>query len=159
MAPETGDFDFYDRPTPYEVLGVSPDASAADIRDRHNALQRDIQERDIPLAERSREKERLDAAYNQLRVAGGRMRVDFFLLDARVGLKQCATIAAELPKPNTQIEGLIRPRQIKVTHVALLDELEAFFRDPGKVVGLVPRPMDVDEPFMLPGPLAVTFDC
>jgi hypothetical protein len=157
-SPDT--VDRYSRPTPYEVLGVPPDAGAAAIRDRHAELQRNLQEAGGKANERAREKERLDTAYNQLRVAGNRMRVDFFILDPQLGLKQCEALARGLAKPNTDVKGIIKPRQFRVTHAALLDELGAFHAsETGKVLGLHPRPMEVEEEgFTLPEPLAIEFD-
>src|SRR5437588_126313 len=123
------------QPSPYEVLGLAPDASAVELRDRYNELQRNLQEAGGNATERARERERLDSAYNQLRVAGNRMRIDFFLLDPQLGLKQCEAIARTLARPNTDLEGIIKPRQIRVTHAVLLDELQELVREPAKVVG------------------------
>src|SRR4051812_32236467 len=122
MAELLEGLDWYEQPTPYNVLNVGPEASAAEIRDTYNGLQRDLQEKGMEAPERARKKERLDTAYNQLRVAGGRMRVDFFLLDPQLGQKQCEAVARGLAKPNTEVEGVIKPRQIKVTHATLLEE-------------------------------------
>jgi hypothetical protein len=160
VAETTAGRDRYSQPNPYEVLGVAPDASAAAIRDRYAQLQRDLQEAGGKAGDRAKEKERLDAAYNQLRVAGSRMRVDFFMLDNRLGLAQCEALAKALAKPNTDIQGLIKPRQLRVTHATLLDELAVFVgADSAKVPGLYLRPMDVgEETVTLPEPLAVEFD-
>ena len=152
-------FDRYGGKNPYEVLGLSPDAGAAEIRDRHAELLRNLQEAGASSGDRAREKERLDAAYLPLRMAGTRMRIDFFLLDSQLGLKQCEAVAKTLAKPNTDVKGIIKPRQIRVTHAALLDELKTFEHEPGKVVGLHPRPMEMEEPSALPEPLAIQFDC
>lgn len=151
--------DWYEQPTPYDVLGVPPEAGAAQVRDAYNGLQRDLQETGAASSERAKQKERLDTAYNLLRVAGSRMRIDFFLLDPQLGQKQCEAQAKTLAKPNTDIQGVIKPRQIKVTHGVLLEELKAFYHEPEKVIGLHTRPMQIDEPFQLPPPLAVEFDC
>lgn len=151
--------DWYERPTPYDVLGVTPDGGAAEIRDSYNGLLRNLQETGASSSDRAKEKERLDGAYNQLRVAGSRMRVDFFLIDPQLGQKQCEAIARTLAKPNTEVQGVIKPRQIKVTHAALLDELKTFNQEPPKVVGMHVKPMEITEPFALPEPLAIEFDC
>ena len=87
----------YDEATPYEVLDLAPQATAVEIRDRHNKLQRDLKESSLTSSERSRRKQQLEAAYNQLRVAAQRVRVDFWLLDPRIGLKQCKSLARTLP--------------------------------------------------------------
>jgi hypothetical protein len=151
-------FDRYRSALPYEVLGVSPDADAREIRDKHNELQRNLQEANVGPSERTKEGQRLESAYNQLRVPGNRMRIDFFLLDAGLGAKQCEAVAKSLARPDTEMKGVLRPRSFKVTHAALLDDLQRFEHEPAKVVGLHPRPMEIaDEE--LPEPLAVDFDC
>jgi|SRR5947209_7215239 len=155
--------DFYERPTPYEVLGVSPDAGAAEIRDRYAGLQRDMALAGATAEARAKEKERLDAAYNQVRVASGRMRVDFFLLDPQLALKQAEAAAKEVPRPDTDVAGVIKPRQLTVRYTAVLGELKAFFGDPGKVVGMFARPMELEEAAAggaaLPDLLMPQFDC
>src|SRR5260370_40624237 len=111
-------FDRYGGKNPYEVLGLSPDASAREICDRRNELQRNLQEAGAKTSDRAKEKERLENAYKRLCVPGTRMRIDFFLLDAQLGLKQCEAVAKTPAKPNTDAKGIIKPRQIRVTHAA-----------------------------------------
>jgi hypothetical protein len=151
-------FDRYKAPLPYEVLGVSTDADAREIRDRHNELQRNLQEAGVSASDRGREAQRLESAYNQLRVAGNRMRVDFFLLDASLGAKQCEAAAKALARPALELKGVLKPRTFRVSHAVLLGDLERFVQEPAKVVGLHPRLMELgaDE---LPEPLALDFDC
>jgi hypothetical protein len=153
--------DFYERPTPYMVLDVPPDAPAADIRDRYAGLQRDIQEEGASTEARAKEKERIDAAYNQVRVAGNRMRVDFFLIDPQLGLKQAEAIAKGIGPPDTKIEGLVKVRQLKISHAVLTSLLQEFVADPGRVVGMHVRPLELEEPAAggLPDVLAPQFDC
>jgi hypothetical protein len=151
--------DFYERPTPYEVLGVSIDATAKDVRDRHVVLSRELLDKGGSTAEQAKQKEPLDKAYEQLRVAKERVKVDFFLLDSRLGRKQAEALAKALPKPDTNVTGMLKPKQVRVTHAALLAELREFYTEPERVEGLHPRPMDVSDSASLPDPLAVAFDC
>ncbi len=151
--------DPYSQPSPYDVLGVKPDATAAEIRDRKTKLDRDNQESGASASERAKRKQELDAAYDQLRVAEKRVRVDFWLLDPRIGQKQCERLAENLATPNTDVEGLIKPRMIRVTHVTVLPELGRLVREPQKVAGLHPRMIDVDERASLPAALELQFDC
>jgi hypothetical protein len=151
--------DRYQKPLPYEVLGVAPDASARDVLNSRNALKRDLQEAGGDPSERARKLQRIEEAYDQVCKPANRMRIDFFLLDPKVGLRQCQALAQGLTRPNTDIQGVIKPRNIRVTHAALLDELATFFREPPKVIGLHVRPMDVQERATLPEPLAIQFDC
>jgi len=153
--------DFYDRPTPYDVIGVSPDAEAKDIRDRYAGLQRDMAMRGEAAETRAREKERLDAAYNQIRVAAGRIRVDFFLLDSHLALRQAETVAKEVAKPDLDVAGVLKSRQPTVKFTAILSESKAFFGDPGRVVGMFARPMELEQATtgVLPELLMPQFDC
>jgi hypothetical protein len=150
--------DRYHAASPYDTLGVSPDATAAEVRDRHNELQRQLQEASMSQSERAKETQRLEAAYNQLRVPANRMRIDFFVLDPQLGRKQCEAAARALAKPSTEVQGLLKPRTFRVGPAALLGELEAFVQEPPKVVGLHPQPMPLPEPD-LPEPLAIHFEC
>ena len=149
----------YDEATPYEVLDLDPQATAVEIRDRHNKLQRDLQESSLTTNERSRRKQQLEAAYNQLRVAAQRVRVDFWLLDPRIGLKQCESLAEDLAVPETNVEGLVKPRTIRVTHVAVLGELKRYLQEPERVVGLHPQPVELGATPRVPAALQVQFDC
>lgn len=152
-------FDPHAEQTPYDFLGLAPDASAVEIRDRFNELQRDIQESGLSVSERAKRKEQLENAYNQLRVSSQRVKVDFWILDSRIGSKQCESIADSVAKPQTEIKGLIKPKTIRVTHDAMLGEPPRFVDKPERVVGLHAQPMDVAEPAMLPAPLEIQFDC
>ena len=102
-------FDPYAEQSPYDLLGLTPDASAVEIRDRFNELQRDIQENGMSVGERAKRNQELEDAYNQLRVASQRVKVDFWILDSRIGRKQCETIAETVAKPTTEVKGLIKP--------------------------------------------------
>lgn len=159
MADANSVTDRYQRESAYEILGVGSDASAVEIRDRRNVLQREINDREKDSNQRAKELERVENAYNQVCTGDLRVRVDFFLLDAKLFLKQSEAIARTLTKPKTDVEGVIKPRKIRVTHAALLDELKDFQREPEKVVGFHPRTMEIAEPVPLPGPLAIQFDC
>ena len=149
----------YSDPLPYDILGVKPDASAVDIRDRYNALQREIQESGAPIAERSKRKAALEEAYNKLRVSGQRVRIDFGILDPAIGLKQCETIAQSVATPSTTVAGLVKPRTIQVMHTTLLNEPANMVDEPPRVTGLHPRPIEIVASSPLPPPLAVQFDC
>jgi hypothetical protein len=151
--------DPYGEPTPYEVLGLKPEASATEIKDRYNKLQRDLQESGLSVGERSKQLQRLGAAYNQLRVAPQRVKVDFWILDPQVGLKQIESLAESLATPNTNIEGLVRPRTIRVSHVTVLPDLQNHLREPTRVPGLHPRTIDFGRKRILPPALAIQFDC
>ena len=158
--PELADeLDPYRCETPYDVLGVTPEASAVEIRNKYNALKRDLQESGLSARERGQKQERIDSAYDQLRTPAQRVRIDFKFLDRTLGSRQCEAIARTLGKPNTDVGKLIKPRRIRVTHEALLGDLKSFFTDPPKPVGLHPRPIELCEPVPLPEPLEVTFDC
>ena len=151
--------DPYSEPTPYEVLGLKPEASAIEIRDQYNKLQRDLQESSLSVSERSKRKQALEAAYNQLRVAAQRVKVDFWLLDPRVGLKQIESLADSLATPDTNIEGLVKPRTIRVTHVTVLPDLQNHVQEPAKVPGLHPRTIEGGRARCLPSLFAIQFDC
>jgi len=150
--------DWYQEATPYAALGIeSPDADAKEVRDAYNGLKRDLQEQNIPAPERAKRSQELESAYEQIRMPAARVKVDFFLLDRNLGRKQCEAIAAGLPKPNTDVEGVFKPRNIRVTHEVLYEQLQQFFAEPPKVGGVFPTPIDLDEPD-LPLLLAVRFD-
>ncbi len=151
--------DPYSEPTPYDVLGLKPEASATEIRDQFNKLQRDLQESSLSVSERSKRKQELESAYNQLRVAAQRVKVDFWLLDPRIGLKQVESLAESLTTPDTNVEGLVKPRTIRVTHVTVLPDLQHHVREPAKVAGLHPRIIDLGGEAPLPAPLRIQFDC
>ena len=153
------ELDRYQKQSPYEVLGVQPDASATEIRDHRTNMQRDIQEAKMDASTRAKELQRIEAAYDLLCKADLRVRIDFFLLDGKLFLKRCESIARTLSKPKTDVEGVIKPRKIRVDHAALLTDLKSFQRELDKVVGFQPRAMEVPEPVQLPEPLAIQFDC
>jgi hypothetical protein len=150
--------DPYAEPLPYEVLGLKPEASATEIRDRFNKLQRDMLENSLSVGERSKCKQELEAAYNQLRVAAQRVKVDFWLLDPRIGRKQCENLAQSLATPNTSVAGLVKPRTIRVTHATVLPELSRLAREPARVAGLHPQAIEVGEVEPLPAALEPQFD-
>lgn len=152
----------YEQPTPYAVLGIAPDATAVEIRDRYNARLRDIHEAGGEATHRAQRLQELERAYNQLRVATERAKVDFFLLDPRIGQKQYETIAKELLTPNTKVEGLIQAKSVRVTHAAVLAESPQWIAEPPPVADLHPQSIEPDEASearRLPGPLAIEFDC
>ena len=151
-------FDPYEQQTPYEVLGVTPDASATQIRDTYNQLKRDAQEAGGDVKKRSTRLQEIEAAYNKLRVASQRARVDFFLLDPRIGLKQCEAVANTLLTPDTKVEGLFQLKSIRVSHAAIMGEPKRFVSEPPPVTGLHPQPIESEEPAALPAPLAIVFD-
>ena len=153
------ELDRYRQPTPYEALGAAPDATAKEILNQRNTLQRDAQEGGGDPGRREKEIQRVGAAYDLLCNPGVRVRVDFFLLDPKLFLKQCQAIAGEVPKPKAEIEGALKPRQIRVNHAALLDEMRDFFAEPVRVAGLSHRPMEFPAETSLPEPLAIVFDC
>ena len=159
MAETTETLDRYERRTAYDLLGVSPGASAKEIRDRRNTLKRDLQEAAMDAGERARQMQRVEEAYDLVSKAEQRLRVDFFLLDPVVFQKQCEAVAQTLTKPKTDVDGVIKPRRVRVNHTALLDDVKSFFREPAKVTGLQPRPMELAEEQPLPEPLAIRFDC
>lgn len=159
MADATEALDRYERRTAYDLLGVSPGAGAKEIRDRRNTLKRDLQESAMDAGERARQMQRVEEAYDLVSKAEQRLRVDFFLLDPAVFQKQCEAVARTLTTPKTEVEGVIKPRRVRVSHAALLDDLKGFFREPAKVAGLQPRPMEVADEQPLPEPLAIQFDC
>jgi DnaJ-class molecular chaperone len=150
--------EWYTGRTPYDVLGVPPDADARQVRDAFNALQRDLQEKGLSPAELAKQTQALQVAYDQLRDPAERVRVDFRLLDRNLGKKQCEAIAAGVKKPNTEVEGVVKPRNIRVTHEVLYDQLAEYFTDPPKVGGLFPAPMELGNP-EIPAALDVRFDC
>ena len=149
----------YRRATPYEVLGVSPNATAKDIRDHYTRLTREVRDSGLDVAERSKREKQLEEAYAQLRIAANRIKVDFFLLDKSLGMKRCRAIAEKLGKPDTEVAKIVKPRQIRVTHEALVDLLDDLRHEPARVVGLHPRPVETEEEASLPSPLAIQFDC
>jgi hypothetical protein len=152
-------YDPYKETTPYQVLGLSPDATAVQIRDCYNALQRELQEQGMSVSDRSKRKQELDAAYNQLRVAAERVKVDFRILDPLIGKRQCETIAATFATPDTTVEGLIKPKSIRVTHATMLAEPPRFTAEPERVGGLHPRAIPDAERSEIPELLAIHFDC
>lgn len=151
-------YDPYSQATPYELLGVTPDASAVQIRDTYNQLKRDAQEAGGDIKKRSQRLQEIEAAYNKLRVAGQRAQVDFFLLDPRMGLKQCESLAQSLLTPDTKVEGLFQLKSIRVSHAAIMGEPKRYVAEPPAVTGLHPQPMESGEPAPLPAALAITFD-
>jgi curved DNA-binding protein CbpA len=153
------DLDRYQRQSAYDLLGVPPGASAKEIRDRRNTLKYDLKEATMDASERAKQMQRIEEAYDQVSKAELRLKIDFFLLDPRVFLKQCETIAQDLTKPKTEVDGVIKPRRVRVSHSAILDDMQRFMREPGKVIGLHPRPMEIPEASPLPAPLAIQFDC
>jgi hypothetical protein len=152
-------FNPYAEPSPYDILGVSCEASAAEIRDRYNALQRENQESGAPVSERSKRKTELEDAYNKLRVSSQRVKVDFSILDPRIGLKQCESLAASVATPKTTVDGLVKPRTIQVMHTALLSEPATMTAEPPRVTGLYPQSIEAAETPCLPQSLAIQFDC
>ena len=152
-------YDPYSQPTPYDVLGVTPDSTAVQIRDTYNKLKRNAQEAGGDVKNRAQRMQEIEAAYNKLRVAGQRARVDFFLLDPRIGLKQCEALAQGLLAPDTKLEGLVQLKSIRVSHAAILGEPKRYTTEPPPVAGLHPQPIETEESAELPGPLAITFDC
>lgn len=155
-------YDPYGKPTPYETLGVTPDATAVQIRDRYNELKREAQEAGGDVKNRAQRLQEIEAAYNKVRVAGHRARVDFFLLDPRIGLKQCEAIAKSLLTPDTKVEGLIQPKSVRVSHAAIQGEPKRYISEPPPVTGLHPQPIESEERdpiHSLPAPLAIVFDC
>jgi hypothetical protein len=153
--PET--LDRYGAQTPYEVLDVPPDADAKTLRDRREERRHDLNEASLSPTERARQTQRLEAAYNQV-CGPNRVRVDFFLLDPNLGRKQCEVLARTLSKPNTEIQGIVKPRHFRVGYAVVLGELDTFVHEPPRVVGLHPQPMTLPG-LDLPEPLAVAFDC
>ena len=151
--------DPYQEPTPYDVLELTPDATAVQIRDKYNAMQRDIQEAGLNVQERGKRKQTLDEAYNQLRVANQRVKVDFFLLDPRIGMRQCEAVAESFAKPNTDVTGLVKPKTIRVTHEVAVAELSQMTSQPGPVAGMHAHAIATDRKDTLPDVLAVEFDC
>ena len=77
---------------------------------------------------------------------------------ANLGKKQCEAIAAGVKKPNTEVEGVVKPRNIRVTHEVLYDQLAEYFTEPPKVGGLFPAPMAIGNP-EIPAALDIRFDC
>ena len=158
MAAPTDVLEWYTARTPYDILGVPPDADARHVRDTFNALQRDLQEKGLPAGELAKRTQELEAAYGELRDPANRVRVDFRLLDRNLGRKQCEAIAAGLPKPNTDVSGVVKPRNIKVTHEVLYDQLGGYAAEPPRVTGLFPAPLEFGNP-EIPDALDVRFDC
>lgn len=152
-------FNPYAEQSPYEILGVSPQATAAEIRDRHTELKRQIQESGDSPGERAKRIKDIQDAYDKLRVAGQRVRVDFTILSSDIGLKQCETAAQSVATPNTNVEGLVKPRTVRVSHSIVLNEPARLVADPPKVSGLYPRPLEFAQAPRLPAALEVAFDC
>ncbi|MHC4407279.1 MAG: hypothetical protein ACYTG0_47320 [Planctomycetota bacterium] len=152
-------YDPYREKTPYEVLEIPPESTAVQIRDRHTDLQRANQESGASVSDRSKRKQELEEAYNRLRVAGQRVKVDFYLLDPQIGVRQCQTIAEGVAKPNTNVKGLVKPRTIHVTHATMLSEPARLVGEPSRVSGMHPRSIEVAEQAEFPKPLAIRFDC
>jgi hypothetical protein len=145
------------QPTPYEILGLSPAASAAEIRDRHSALVREIREAGGDAA-RLRE---VETAYNALRNPLERAKVDFFLVDSQLGQQDCEAIARTLLSPEIKVEGLIQPKSVRVSHAAVMAEPKKYIVQPPPLGEAVP-PLESEQDARLrtlPGPLAIEFDC
>lgn len=153
------DCDPYLQKTPYDYLGVEPAAKAKDVRTAFANLENKIRNSGKEASQRAREQQELQSQYDQVSAGGRRVRVDFFLLDSSLGQKRCQAVAASIPKPDTQIADVVKPRKIRVTHDALLEDLERFLSEPPRVEGLHARPMPVHNDRPLPEPLAIQFDC
>jgi len=149
----------YTRETPYEFLGVAPTASATELRGKFAQLERDIRESGLEGSERARRQERLKAEYDKVSTGGQRVRVDFFLIDANLGLRQCQAAAQAVPKPQAQVGDVVKPRRIRVTHEALFEDLAQMSAEPAHVEGLLPMPMQLSRAGRLPQPLLIQFDC
>ena len=145
--------------TPYAALGIeATDSDARHVRDTFYGVLRDLQEQNLPPEVRVMRSQELEAAYDLLRDPADRVKVDFFLLDRNLGRKQCEASAAGVPKPNTDITCVVKPRNIRVTHEVLYDQLALYFTDPPKVGGLFPAPMEIGSP-EIPDILDIAFDC
>ncbi len=149
----------YLRETAYEILGVSTTASAVELRDKFADQEREIRESGLSPSERARRGERVKVAYDQLSTGGQRVRIDFFLVDARLGQMQAQSVADTVPKPELSVDDVFKARKIRVTHEALWEDLEQMQAEPPRVEGLNLRPMNVDVEYELPPPLAIAFDC
>jgi hypothetical protein len=149
----------YARETPYEYLGVAPTATATELRSKFAQLERDIRESGIDGSERARRQERLKSEYDKVSTGGQRVRVDFFLIDANIGARQCQAAAEAVPKPEAKVGDVVKPRRIRVTHEALFEDLLLLAAEPERVEGLFPRPMPTASQRKLPEPLKVQFDC
>ena len=159
MAQSEPTTDRYSRPTPYEFLGVPPTATATELRTRFAQLERDIRETGIDGSERARRQEKLKAEYDKVSTGGQRVRVDFFLIDANLGLRQCQAAAESVPKPEAKVGDVVKPRKIRVSHEALFEDLSLLVAEPERVEGLYPKPMTTTASRKLPEPLAIKFDC
>src|SRR4051794_10502047 len=100
--------DRYRKPTPYDVLGVSPDATAREIVGARNGLKRDWQEKSCDPGERAKQLQRIENAYDQINKPELRIKIDFFLVDPKLFLKQVQTIAQRVPKPKAEVEGVLK---------------------------------------------------
>lgn len=153
------DLDPYRQTTAYDILGVDPKADATEIRNQHTRLKRNLQESGLNATERAKQGKVLEDAYNQIRVSASRVQVDFFFVDNEVGIQQCRKVAQSVGKPQTDVGSLIRPKRINVNHLALVDVLQEFYRQPDKVVGFHPQPTGLGDRVAIPEPLQVRFDC
>jgi tetratricopeptide (TPR) repeat protein len=71
-------------------------------------------------------------------------------------------IAQELLSPNAKIEGLVQPKGVRVTHTALLAELQPYVAEPPAVSDLHWQPIEMEihaGAQRLPGSLKIEFDC
>src|SRR3954453_2408932 len=73
--------DFYERPTPYQVLEVPVDATAHKIKDEYTERLRAVRQEGGNTVEQVNKEKPLHEAWDKLRVAKERVKVDFFLLD------------------------------------------------------------------------------
>ncbi len=149
----------YIRETAYEILGASTSATALELRDKFAEQEREIRESGLSSSERGKRADRVKLAYDQLSTGGQRVRIDFFLVDARLGQMQAQSVADTVPKPELAVDDVFKARKIRVTHEALWEDLEQMQADPPRVEGLNLRPMNVEVDYELPPPLAIAFDC
>ena len=149
----------YARETAYEVLGVPTTASAADLRNRLAEMEGEIREAGLAPAERARRGERIKTAYDQISTGPQRVRIDFFMIDERLGHLQAQSVANTIPKPELSVDDVFKARKIKVTHESLWDELGLLQSEPARIEGLVLRPMSIVPEYELPPLLAIAFDC
>lgn len=149
----------YLRETAYDILGVSTTATAVELRDKFADQEREIRESGLPPSERAKRGERVKLAYDQISTGGQRVRIDFFLVDSRLGQMQAQSVANTIPKPELSVDDVFKARKIRVTHEALWEDLEQLRAEPPRVEGINLRPMNVEVEYELPPPLAIAFDC